>query len=90
MSELVLDSTKDSISHAMDASSIQFFQVNSAVKIYVAQSKTDQLGRGAVLLLPEVKGKICPVKLLKQYSLQRSKIQGSFFYHFNRSSLTRY
>lgn len=90
VSELVLDSTKGSSSHAMDASSIQFFQDNSAVKIYVAHSKTDQLGRGVVLILPAVKGKVCPVKLLKQFSMQRPKIQGPFFCHFDRSPLTRY
>lgn len=41
VSKLVLDSKKGSSSHAMDVSSIQFFQDNSSVKMYVAHSKTD-------------------------------------------------
>lgn len=53
-------------------------------------SKTDPLGRGVVLILPAVEGKVCPVKLLKQYSMQRHKMEGPFFCHFDRSPLTRY
>ncbi|XP_062573986.1 uncharacterized protein LOC134235834 [Saccostrea cucullata] len=87
---LVLDSKKSSSSHALDATSIQFSKDNSDVKIHLSHSKTDQFGKGVVLVLPAVEGKICPVKLLKQYSVQRPVTKGPFFCHFDKSPLTRY
>lgn len=84
VSELVLDCKKGSSSDAMDASSIHFLRTIKLLKfMWLIQKQINLVEELYWCCL--VEGKVCPVKLLKQFSMQRPKIQGPFFCYFVRS-----
>ena len=61
------------------------------VEVYIASSKTDQLGRGTTLCIPSQENQVvCPVVCFKKYLKNRPEFQGALFCHFDGSPLTRY
>jgi hypothetical protein len=49
------------------------------VEVLLKHSKTDQIGKGTLILLPRVKAGICPVKAISDYMRIRPKSKGLFF-----------
>ncbi|CAC5420120.1 unnamed protein product [Mytilus coruscus] len=61
------------------------------IQVYLATSKTDQLGTGKVLTISsQYNVKICPVIALSSYFMVRPSVQGPLFCHYDTKQLTRY
>ncbi|CAC5408031.1 unnamed protein product [Mytilus coruscus] len=59
--------------------------------VYLATSKTDQLGTGKVLTISsQYNVKICPVIALSSYYMVRPSVEGPLFCHYDTKPLTRY
>lgn len=75
--------------HVLQISDISF--EGSALKLRLHSSKTDQLGKGSIILLhPQNDAVICPCRLIKTFIKIRPNYVGSLFCHFDGSPLTRY
>ena len=87
VNELVANSHSD-IGHA--SSSEDVYISGKGVEVLLKHSKTDQKGKGTLILLPRVKAGICPVKAISEYMSIRTKCKGLFFVHANGVHVTRY
>ena len=58
--------------------------------ITVRFSKTDQLGVGCVITIPESGSVMCPVRAVTEYTRIRPTQGAAFFRHFDTSPLTRH
>ncbi|XP_054850615.1 uncharacterized protein LOC129340074 [Eublepharis macularius] len=89
VSELVVQSQRDSSGRALSACDIQF--MGGKVLIRIRKSKTDQKQAGSVLTLGPCEDKaLCPVRALRSYVKVRGEDEGVLFRHNDRSPLTRY
>ena len=60
------------------------------VILRIAQSKTDQYGKGAKIILNATGKSTCPVFSMKSYLQIRPNLSGAAFCHFDGEPLTRY
>ena len=58
--------------------------------MHVRGSKTDQLGKGAILCIGQVNNITCPVSNVVKFLAIRPKVQGPLLCHVNGQSLTKY
>ena len=80
---------KEGSNHAIKIENVEV--TNHNIKIYLASSKTDQLGRGtSIFVARQSDVGICPVKLLQEYLKIRPRISGQLYCHFDGSPMTRY
>ncbi|XP_076077485.1 integrase/recombinase xerD homolog [Mytilus galloprovincialis] len=80
---------REGSNHAIKIENVEV--TNHNIKIYLASSKTDQLGRGtSIFVARQSDVGICLVKLLQEYLKIRPRIRGQLYCHFNGSPMTRY
>ncbi|CAC5385070.1 unnamed protein product [Mytilus coruscus] len=75
-------------SHTLSLDDFSFSENN--VSINLQFSKTDQLGKGSLIIIPSINSHACPVHLLKKYFIARPKSIGPAFIHFDGNYATRY
>nr|XP_033817352.1 uncharacterized protein LOC117368118 isoform X1 [Geotrypetes seraphini] len=63
---------------------------DSTVSLYLARSKTDQLGRGRTVVLNKINGVTCPVTALCAYMAVRPPLGLALLLHVDGGPLTRY
>ena len=61
----------------------------TTVRLYIKQSKTDPLRKGAYIYLTRTHQSVCPVQAIVKYLRVRGKQAGAFFVTSDGSSLTR-
>ena len=84
-------SNLDNEGHTLKFDDVCFEKDNSALKVLLRSSKTDQLGKGVVLLIPKTGTETCPVKCMLQYvNVRKTQLCKHLFCHFNSLPLTRY
>ena len=65
--------------------------LGSGISVFIKSSKTDQLGSGASVWVPNTSESVLLVNLLKEFSLLSSKIDRDvYFAHFNSKTLTQF
>ena len=84
--------TKDSQSRAEHFIRLQDITMFSdRVEVCVPSSKTDQLGRGTMVVISsELDTSVCPVIKLREYLLVREPVSGPLFCHFDNTPVSRY
>lgn len=85
----LVSSSGGGLKHVLSISDVNFMRNNSIVELGLRSSKTDASGQGAIVALPAVTGRICPVKLLKRYVSMRPSVGGPLFCHFNGLAVSR-
>ena len=61
------------------------------LRLFIRSSKTDQLGKGCCIIIPEMAGSpVCPVEAAVGYLAVRSRAGESFFREFDGRQLTRH
>lgn len=65
-------------------------ETGKIISITIRYSKTDQLGKGCTIKIPQSAGSICPVHNLQNYVSARPKTHDSLFCHFDGAPLTKY
>ena len=68
---------------------IDNIQSPSMVKVILKRSKTDQLGKGADVVVGKTGCSLCPVSALLAYMVRRGATLGPFFQFSNRQPLTK-
>ena len=86
----LVQNTRSDVGHALQTSNVKILTSINALEIRIPISKTDQLGRGATIVLPATNQVVCPVQAVKAYLQLRPNFLGSFFRHLSGSPLTRY
>ncbi|VDI01631.1 Hypothetical predicted protein [Mytilus galloprovincialis] len=79
-----------SLAHSHTLSLDDFSFSDNNVSINLKFSKTDQLGKGSLIIIPSINSHVCPVHLLKKYFIARPKTIGPAFIHFGGNYVTRY
>ncbi|XP_071137047.1 uncharacterized protein, partial [Mytilus edulis] len=79
-----------SLAHSHTLSLDDFSFSDNNVSINLKFSKTDQLGKGSLIIIPSINSHVCPVHLLKKYFIARPKTIGPAFIHFGGHYVTRY
>lgn len=60
------------------------------IELTIPYSKTDQLGVGKTIVIPETGCQVCPLFHMRIYLQNRPNVHGPFFCHFGGKPLTRY
>ncbi|KAJ8313074.1 hypothetical protein KUTeg_010447 [Tegillarca granosa] len=76
--------------HALQSNNIHFLEQINSLEIFIPHSKTDQSGRGSVLLIPATYLPICAVKAVKSFMNIRPPYFGTFFCHLSGQPVSRY
>ncbi|KAJ8311104.1 hypothetical protein KUTeg_011345 [Tegillarca granosa] len=87
--ELVVESPLKQ-GHALQSHNIRFILRTNSLEIVIPHSKTDQNGKGSVLLIPPTYMPMCAVKTVKQYMNLRPPHLGPFFCHLSGLPVTKY
>lgn len=87
--EIVVES-RNLATHALSLSDVKLSSQNTVLEMRILHSKTDQLGKGTLLLLPAVNSIICPVRNINLFLKIRSKQPGQLIIHFSGTLMTRY
>lgn len=87
--ELVV--TKQGVAgHALLAHNVEVCDREKTLKIKLPHSKTDQEGKGVVLIVQRNGSGICPFHFIKLFLALRSQVPGVFFCHIGNNPVTRY
>ena len=86
----LVQNTRTDVGHILQTSNVKILTSVNALEIRIPISKTDQLGRGATIVLPATNQVVCPVQAVKAYLQLRPNFLWSFFRHLSGSPLTRY
>ncbi|KAJ8304804.1 hypothetical protein KUTeg_018387 [Tegillarca granosa] len=76
--------------HALQSNNIHFLEQINSLEIFIPHSKTDQSGRGSVLLIPATYLPICAVKAVKSFMNIRPPYFGTFFCHLSGQPVSIY
>ncbi|KAJ8316547.1 hypothetical protein KUTeg_005904 [Tegillarca granosa] len=76
--------------HALQSNNIHFLEQINSLEIFIPHSKTDQSGKGSVLLIPATYLPICAVKAVKSFMNIRPQYFGTFFCHLSGQPVSRY
>ena len=76
--------------HALLFENVKYLPEINSVEIKLFSSKTDQTGRGSIIIIPPSNSNICPVKALKSFLNVRPPFLGTFFRHHLGNPVTRY
>ena len=87
--ELVFDSPTQ-CGHTLAFHNVQVQDQDNVLEIFLPHSKTDQSGKGTMIVLSAVRSPLCPVNALRVFLLKRPKLQGPLFVHYNGIPVTRY
>ena len=80
----LVQNTRSDVGHALQTSNVKILTSINALEIRIPISKTDQFGRGAIIVLPATN------QVVKAYLQLRPNFLWSFFRHLSGSPLTRY
>lgn len=87
--ELVVHSS-NKLGHALQSNNIRFIVDINSLEIIIPHSKTDQSGKGSVLLIPATYLPVCAVKAVRSFINIRPPSLGTFFCHLSGKPVTRY
>lgn len=88
--ELVISSLNNE-GHALRVNDLHLENGNSAIKVFLRSSKTDQQGHGVVLIIPNTGKVTCPVRHMLLYLKMRKSLNCIYlFCHLNSLPVTRY
>ena len=89
MGELVQNSCHDP-GHAIQIEDVTYNTHTNAIHIFLKHSKTDQVGKGATVIISPTRQSLCPVITIRAYMQMRHRSPGTFFCHLSGKPATRY
>lgn len=76
--------------NCLSVSDVTINSKEKTVMIRISRSKTDQEGRGSVIILRSTGTDLCPFQSMLRFLNIRPKVSGPLFCHFGGAPLTRY